>query len=343
MRDLRSDLKARLEDAAFFRKNDRLLIACSGGPDSVALVHLFALIAPGNRWKLGILHYDHRLRSASKADAMFVRRLARGLGLAFYGGAGDVKRAALRTKTSLEEAARKMRYDFFLRTAKRLKVKKVVLAHTLDDQAETVLMRILQGTGLRGLRGIREVNRMEGVLFIRPLLAYAKSDLLDFLRTAKIGFRRDESNQSRRFLRNRIRLKLLPALRRDFNPRIVESLARIPVIAAREIALLDELEAGAWKKTFKKHERHKVELRRGDFLGLPVPIQFRVIERALKKIDPRSGLSYEAWERIQKGLSRPRNRWSLPKHIDLTLTPKTMVLYKRNIPGKQDHGEGNEV
>jgi tRNA(Ile)-lysidine synthase len=222
-----------------------------------------------------------------------------------------------------------MRYDFFLKTAKRHKIKKVVLAHTLGDQAETVLMRILQGTGLRGLQGIREVCKTKGVSFIRPLLTFTKKELLNFLRVEGINYRKDESNDSLQFLRNRIRLELIPALQRDFNPRIVEALSRIPAIVSEESELIGELEAKAWKKTFRKIRGEKVELRRAPFLKYHPALQFRLVDKALKLLDRQSGLSFEAWERLRRGLVRPRFCCSLPKDIDFAMTPKNLTLYRK--------------
>lgn len=315
-----------------FSQNNKILIACSGGPDSVVLVHLLNMIAANNSLNLGILHFDHQLRSASKADARFVRAFSKKLKLPFYLGAGNVKQEALRTKASIEEAARKMRYDFFVKTAKRLGIRTVALAHTRDDQAETVLMRILQGTGLRGLSGIREIMNMKGVMFIRPLLQFTKKELLDFGRAAKVAYRRDKSNDSVQFLRNRIRRILLPVLRRDFNPRVVEALSRIPEIVSGESALIAELEAKAWKKAFKRSYGNRIDLRRSVFLKFPQALQFRIIEKALKKLDKQSGLSFEAWGRFRKGLLRPRFCLSLPKDIDFALTPKKATLYKKKLP-----------
>jgi len=330
MSDFLADFQNHIANQSFFRGKEKILIACSGGPDSIALLRLMVALAPKHRWQLGVLHYNHRLRKSAGNDLRFVRSLSKELGLTFYSGSGNVRREAVKTGASIEEAARKMRYDFFLGTAKKLGIQKIALGHTLDDQAETVLMRILQGTGLRGLQGIREVHRMEGIDLIRPLLKFSKQEILNFCRTEKIEFRKDESNRSVRFFRNRIRLKLLPVLKRDFNPRITEALARIPAIASREIALLDRLEAQAWKAAVKKAGTKRIELKREVFFQMESPLQFRIIERALKKIHPQSGLSYEAWERIRRGFSRARNRWSLPKDIDFALTPKTVTVFKKS-------------
>ena len=328
--DLSSRFKKHIDKRRFFKPLDRILVACSGGPDSAALFHLLHKFSLENKWKLGLIHFNHRLRpGAAKTDERFVKTLARKFRVPFYGGAGNVRREARETKTSIEERARQMRYAFFLRTARVRKFPVIVLAHTQDDQAETILMRILQGTGLRGLQGIREKFRMSRVTLVRPLLVFTKKELLGYLAKEHIPFRSDKTNDSSRFVRNRIRLKLIPGLQRDFNPRVVEALSRIPAIVAGESALIAELEKKAWKKTFKKRRGKKVELRRSVLLKFPPALQFRIVEKALKKLDKQSGLSFEAWERIRQGLVRSRYRCSLPKDIDFALTPKKAILYKK--------------
>ena len=323
-------LEEHLRDRRFFKMRQKILIACSGGPDSIALFHLLQSFAAKHFWKLGLVHFNHQLRpGAAKRDEQFVRNLAREFKVPFCGGTGSVQREAERAKTSIEEAARKMRYGFFIKTAKRFGTKTVVLAHTMDDQAETVLMRILQGTGLRGLSGIRENMKMSGITFIRPLLRVTKKELFEFLRAKKFAFCRDKSNNSEKFLRNRIRRKLIPWLRREFNPRIVEALARVPAVVTGENALLSELEDAAWRKVFKRQIGRKVELKRSVLLKFPPALQFRMVEKALKRLDKQSGLSFEAWERIHQGLVRLRYRSSLPKDIDFALTSKNVTIYKK--------------
>ncbi|MEI7751879.1 MAG: tRNA lysidine(34) synthetase TilS [Candidatus Omnitrophota bacterium] len=323
-------LEENLRDKGFFKVHQKILVACSGGPDSVSLFHLLQTLASKHSWDLGLIHFNHQLRpAAGKKDEQFVKALARRFKVPFFRGTGNVEREAKRTKTSVEEAARKMRYDFFLRTTKARNFKTIALAHTRDDQAETVLMRVLQGTGLRGLQGIREKFTMGCATLVRPLLVFTKKELLGYLEKERIPFRSDKSNGSSRFVRNRIRLELIPGLQRDFNPRVVEALSRIPAIVAGESALIAELEAKAWEKTFKRIRGKKIELWRSVFLKFPPALQFRIVEKALKKLDKQSGLSFEAWERIRQGLARACYRSSLPKDIDFALTSKNVTIYKK--------------
>ena len=293
---------------------------------------LYLLLGLREKWKLklGLLHLNHGLRGReSVRDVRFVKGLARKYRFPLYHARRAVLKMAGREDFSLEEAARKARYDFFLKTAGRRRISKIASAHTRDDQAETVLMRVLQGTGLRGLEGIRPRVKMGPVTFVRPLLEFSKKEVLAFLRHGQIPFCKDASNQSPAFLRNRIRLKLLPELARAFNPRIVETLARIPRIVREENEILAVLERAAWKRAVRRQTSRKLFLDRKAFLKFPPALQFRVLERGLRQLDGKSGLSFDAWQGILPHLSRKRYRRSLPKDIDLDLTPLKLLLYKK--------------
>lgn len=329
--DLAALFERCLDQKKFFKARERILIACSGGPDSVALFHLLNEMAPSSGWKLGLLHFNHQLRPGAKRDEAFVRRLARDAKVPFFVGRGNVAGLARKEKISLEEAARKMRYAFFLRTARTKKFSKIALAHTRDDQAETILMRMLQGTGTRGLLGVREQIVQGRVTIVRPVLAFTKEVLGRYLRDRHLSCCSDESNDHLSFLRNRIRLKLMPRLRRDFNPRVTEALSRIPAIVAEESELLDELQELAWRKVLKRAARGSVEFRRVIFLKFPRALQYRMINRAVRKINPKSGLDFEAWERLRAGLTRSRCRFSLPKDVDFELTPKKVMIYRKKL------------
>ncbi len=319
-----------LKEQKLIRLHERLGIACSGGPDSTALFYLLSSLSEKWGLKIGLLHFNHGLRGeGSNRDERFVRRLAETFGVPFYAGRGNIEKLARREKISLEEAGRQARYRFFIETAKKYRVPQVALGHTRDDQAETVLMRVFQGTGLKGLCGIREEMKMQNVRFVRPLLDYSKEALERFLKERKIAYRRDSSNKSRRFLRNRIRLEMIPWLVRNVNPRTVEAIARIPTIVNEEVKVLEQLENEAWEKCFKSKRDRKVALDRKVFLKSPPTLQFRVLDRALKILDARSGLNFELWRNLRPSLKRTQHRCSLPRNIDFTLSPSKIFLRKR--------------
>jgi len=212
-------------DYRMIDSGDLVLMAVSGGADSVALLYALHTLAGELEFRLHIAHFNHELRgSESRLDEELVVEMASSLALPVeVGSAGDRLRQRPGDE-SLEEAGRRLRYEFLEATAGRLGADKIATAHTMNDQAETVLMRIIQGTGPGGLAGIRPVREE---FIIRPLLRCRTLEVLDFLGEIQVAARIDTSNRDPAFLRNRIRHQLLPVLEKDFNPRIVEALARI--------------------------------------------------------------------------------------------------------------------
>jgi tRNA(Ile)-lysidine synthase len=201
----------------------RVAVALSGGPDSVALLHLLRdLESEGDLTVAGILHYNHQLRPAAEDDERFCRDLAGDLHLPIEVGRGDVRGEARARKRSVEDMARRLRYGFFEEAARRLRADAVAVGHSEDDQAETFLLRILRGSGTRGLGGIRP----RAGAIIRPLLETSRQRLREFVADRQLAFREDETNQDLSIPRNRVRHELLPYLSREFSPGIVEVLAR---------------------------------------------------------------------------------------------------------------------
>ncbi|MBI5125855.1 MAG: tRNA lysidine(34) synthetase TilS [Planctomycetes bacterium] len=217
-----------------------VVIAVSGGPDSVALLRLLHDLDTS---PLHVAHLNHMLRGEeSEGDERFVQGLASGLGLSFTSKRVDVRQEAAGEKCAIEEAARRARYSFFEGLARELGMKVVAVGHTADDNAETVLHRIIRGTGLAGLAGmrpVREISRGSGIRLIRPLLSTWRQEVLDYLREKDAGYRIDSSNLQAGYLRNRIRLELLPLLGK-YNPRVKESLVKLAETAGKEYAVLEE-------------------------------------------------------------------------------------------------------
>ena len=233
---------ARGTDALQLPVDAAIVLAVSGGPDSAALLHGAArLVADGERaWSLTVAHLDHGLREGSEADAARVADMAAGLGLPFRSARADVAALAHHEGRSLEDAGRQARYRFLEEVAAGIgTVAMIATAHTADDLAETVLLRVVRGSGLRGLRGIP--SRRGRV--IRPLLHEHRSVLRSALDLAGIAYLLDPTNDDPSHAeRNRIRVEVLPALER-INPRVVEALLRLSAHAAADDDLLDGLAA----------------------------------------------------------------------------------------------------
>ncbi len=213
-----------------------LTLAVSGGPDSMALLHGAAQLAPRCGWHLAVAHLDHQLRPESNVDASFVTDAAAALGLACEVRPTDVAALAAAEGRTLEDAGREARYRFFDEVTPPDGL--VVTAHTADDSAETILLNLVRGSGLAGLRGIPERRGR----IVRPLLGMRRAALRAALNEARIRYLDDPSNRELSFARNRIRHEVLPALER-INPSAIDALLRFGRLAADDDALLDELAA----------------------------------------------------------------------------------------------------
>lgn len=213
---------------------DTLLAAVSGGADSVALLDALVSLQERLGFRVVAAHLDHALRAGSREDAEFCAALCERLGVRLVRDVADVRARAARERGGLEEAARRERYAFLRHAKAEVGALAIAVAHTRDDQAETLLLRLLRGAGSDGLAGMRP--RSGDV--IRPLLAVARSEVLAHLAARRLEWREDPSNSDPAFARNRVRHELIPYLERRFNPRLREALARTAELLAAEAELL---------------------------------------------------------------------------------------------------------
>jgi tRNA(Ile)-lysidine synthase len=235
-RGLTKRILATVKTHAMMRAGNRLGIAVSGGADSVALLLLFLGLRDRLGIVLSVVHFNHKLRGrASDADEKFVAKLAAKHGLAFHSASVYVAKKAKKDRANLEDTARRARYNYFQSLVDSGELTRIAVAHTADDQAETVLAHLLRGTGLTGLGGIHPVVGS----VIRPLLSVRRGELRDFLRAQKQNWREDLTNRDTRRMRARIRQKLLPLLEKQFQPAIVEHLATLADLAREDEAFFD--------------------------------------------------------------------------------------------------------
>lgn len=203
---------------------ETVLLAVSGGVDSIVLLDVMARFVPALRLRLGVAHFNHGLRESAAKDADFVRDVSQKHGIKPFMGSADIRRMADEEGRSIEEIARRERYDFLERIARRHRFDLVMTGHTATDNAETLLMNLLRGSGVTGLAGIPPTRRLSGnTLLARPLLESMREDVEQYAEAAGLKWREDETNNSVDFTRNRIRHELMPVLKK-FNPSVVSTL-----------------------------------------------------------------------------------------------------------------------
>ncbi|WP_038054978.1 tRNA lysidine(34) synthetase TilS [Thermodesulfobacterium hydrogeniphilum] len=230
-------IKKYIEKFNLFQKGDRVLLGISGGLDSVVLLEVLYLLKKDYELKLFVSHYDHKIRKDSLEDASFVYKLCKEKNIPFFYTAASVPAYAKREKLSLEMAGRELRYNLWFNLAKKYDFQKIALAHHLDDLAEEIFMKLIRGTGKRGLAGI-PIKREE--LIVRPFLFVTKEEIRKFALEKNLNWREDYTNKDLRFLRNKIRHILIPFLEKHFNKNIKKNIKKTALIIAEEEELIEE-------------------------------------------------------------------------------------------------------
>jgi tRNA(Ile)-lysidine synthase len=330
-------MKNRLFPTPPFPPSAKLVVGVSGGSDSVALL---SLLKENLRWpteRLMVAHVNYGLRGKdSQKDEIFVRELSRKWGLSFR-----VLRARFKegTRRSLQDWAREVRYGFFASLVKRERAWGVAVAHHLEDQAETVLDRLLRGAGPKGLSGLRSVQelalgpRLRPPLKVwRPLLSFSKGELQGFLQEKNIPWREDASNVKLLYRRNQIRHEILPFLSR-WNRDLMRKLAQTGEILASEDAWLEDWVEGLSYKLGGKITRNQVSFPRKKLLNLAIPLKRRLIRWAAQQLEPRARSlpferveeAMEVWFRQRKG---PRD---LGLGLSVSLTDQELFIRKSKL------------
>ncbi len=321
-------VKSTIKKYNMLQKGDSVIAGISGGPDSITMLRVLAELKEEYSLNILVAHLDHKFRGEeSSEDRRFCEGLAKGYGIEIISEEIDVPRISREKGISPEEAARFARYDFFKRIAKERGITKIAVGHTRDDQAETVLMRIIRGTGMKGMGGISPVKDMQGFKIIRPLIELSRKEVEGFISEAGLKFRIDSSNKKTIFTRNKIRLGLIPYLEKEFNPNIKEVLANM----AENLQVEDEfLERYAKRKSkgMSKVRDRAITIDLKKFKKQPEAIRKRILRAVFEELkgDLRR-LTYQHWKEIEGLISeRPVNSIvDLPAGISIVKSKGTLV------------------
>jgi tRNA(Ile)-lysidine synthase len=311
-----------------FQKGDKICVACSGGRDSTALLSLFLEIQKDWDISLCLGHFNHGIRASSVDDERFVRNIALSQKIPLFVDSADVPSYAKQNRLNLEEAGRLLRYQFLDRIAEKIGGAKVATGHTMSDQAETFFLRLLRGSGSRGLAGIYPV--IDGKV-IRPLLNIEREEIENYLDKRGLEYRIDESNFDPSFMRNRIRSDLIPYLQKNFDPKIVPRIGKLTSLLMEEDSLLDSLSSAKAQDVLLKR-KNRVALDQKKLLNLPLALQRRVVRHFIHKL--RGDLRRISFEDVDKILKLNEGK-ELSLKESLVLKREQGLIYLKEIQTKK--------
>ncbi len=306
-----------------------VLVCVSAGSDSVALLRGLASLKTTGAGRLVVAHFNHGLRGeASMADERFTRDLCQELEIPIE--VGSPARPPQCPADVAEAAARTARYAFFTEAAKALGARFVVTAHTADDQAETILHRIVRGTGIGGLGGVpRHRLLTTGITMLRPLLAVTRREVSEYLASLPQAFREDASNADRRFTRNRIRRELLPELTHHYNPQVRSALVRLGTLATDAQVVIESLCADQLNDCVRQAGPHQLQIACPSLQAFPLAVRREILVTLWKRLDwPLQEMGFDHWCRLADMLleSPPVSHHTLPGDIRAVRVGKQLQL-----------------
>ena len=274
-----------LKSHNLFPENSRILVACSGGPDSMALLYLLQDIATHRHttYKIGVAIVDHCIRPESKDEVLWLQHQVEELGLPFYSATFDVPRLSKEYKKSEETIGRQVRYQWLNEIAQSEGYDYISVAHHKDDQAESILAHIIRGSGLNGLTGMSVVQSEYAIPVVRPLLDVTKEDLLAYIGTKHISYCVDPTNEDVRYQRNRIRHRIIPELE-AVNPAVVDAIVRLGSSVNEDVMVISDLTSRTFDKLVSIDD-DEVRISRRALRQEPLAIQRRLWQRLVSTID----------------------------------------------------------
>ena len=321
-------VRCAIERYGMVRPGDRILVGVSGGPDSVALLTALVALRQEKRLTLFAAYVDHGARpAAARQEAAFVKKLGK-----LWGIPVTVLKRTVRKQggESWEAVARKVRYEALMTVARRLRCGAIALGHTQDDQAETILMWVLRGTGTSGLTGIPPVRDVNGsskervIRIIRPLIACSRKEVEAFLKSHGLRPLHDKSNDSARYLRNRIRHELIPFLERRYNPQVKRHLAQLADVLREDLAWLGQETASLFRQAVRARNG-SVRLNCDALQAVPTAVRRGTLKLAIERLQgDRHGFSSGHWMALDEMIIQ-----GAPRFLDLPHGVRAEILQER--------------
>ncbi len=327
MRDLKKVFLATIQEYNLLKKREKILVGCSGGQDSVTLLLLLTSIKEEFNLKIFVCHLNHMLRKESDTEEKFVSDLSKKLNLPFFFKKVNVK--DFHASDSLEQTARLVRYSFFKELSKKLGIKKIALGHTKDDLIETLLMRVLRGAGLMGLRGFQPLSEIEGIKVIRPLIKINREETALFLKNINHPYCIDYSNLDTKFLRNKVRLKLLPFLIKHFGYSIREHLFNLSTLSWQDYDFIEKKARIVFKKiSHSTNEEVSIDLEK--FRKLHPTLQTYIFRMGYEKVKGNlRKFTFLHWQEVKNILKKTSYKTVyLPDKVLIVKTPNKLLIKK---------------
>ena len=315
------------------QKGDKIVVGLSGGPDSVCLLHILSRLKDKFDLEIYAAHLNHQIRGIeAQKDAFYISNLCEEMGITFFIKSINVPEYCEKNGVSIEEGARKLRYEMFYEVKNNTRANKIAIGHNLNDQAETILMRIMRGTGLQGLKGIEYIR--DGVI-IRPILDIERSDIEKYCEQNNLNPRIDKTNLESIYTRNKIRLELIPYMKDNFNSNIIESIARMGNSLRSDNDYIEN-EALIKFKEVSNINDDSVEINLSSYINLHNSIKVRILRNSIKHIlgdtnfiDQRhidDIIDLEDESKIDKVINLPRGIFVYRKKNSIILTNKEIVI-----------------
>ncbi len=315
------------------QKGDKIVVGLSGGPDSVCLLHILSRLKEELDLEIYAAHLNHQIRGIeAQKDAFYISKLCEEMGITFFIKSINVPEYCEKNGVSIEEGARKLRYEMFYEIKNNTRANKIAIGHNLNDQAETILMRMMRGTGLQGLKGIEYIR--DGVI-IRPILDIERNDIEEYCKQNKLNPRIDKTNLESIYTRNKIRLELIPYMKDNFNSNIIESIVRMGNSLRSDNDYI-ESEALIKFKEVSNIKSDSVEINLKPYINLHNSMKVRILRNSIKHIlgdtnfiDQRhidDIIELEDESKIDKVINLPRGIYVYRKKNSIILTNKEIVI-----------------